>query len=120
MTKLSCHCGEVEIEVTLRNGLQDLDQCNCSICKRRGAITATVNLEDLSIKKGKEKLKLYRFHTNTAEHYFCSCCGIYTHHKQRTNPNTYGINIGCLENVNPFDLENVSIYDGVNQPCDQN
>ena len=62
MTKLSCHCGEVEIEVTLRNGLQDLDQCNCSICKRRGAITATVNLEDLSIKKGKEKLKLYRFH----------------------------------------------------------
>ena len=53
MTKLSCHCGEVEIEVTLRNGLQDLDQCNCSICKRRGAITATVNLEDLTIMIGK-------------------------------------------------------------------
>ncbi|HIC11624.1 MAG TPA: GFA family protein, partial [Candidatus Pelagibacter sp.] len=33
MKKLTCHCGGVEIEVSLPNGLKNLVRCNCSICK---------------------------------------------------------------------------------------
>ena len=55
--KLTCHCGGVEIEVLLPKGLINLGKCNCSICKRRSAIMAKVNLEDLEVVKGKEKLK---------------------------------------------------------------
>ena len=82
---------------------------------------AQVNLEDLKVVKGKEeKLKLYQFHTHTAEHYFCSICGIHTHQKQRSDPNKYAFNVACLENVNPFDLKDIPVFDGVNHPGDKN
>ena len=42
MKKLTCHCGGVEIEVSLPNGLKNLIRCNCSICKKRGAVMAVV------------------------------------------------------------------------------
>ena len=119
MKKLTCHCGEVEIEVSLPNGLKNLGKCNCSICKKRSAIMAQVNLEDLKVVKGKEKLKLYQFHTHTAEHYFCSVCGIHTHQKQRSDPSKYAFNVACLENVNPFDLKDIPVFDGVNHPGDK-
>ena len=117
--KLTCHCGGVEIEILLPKGLKNLGKCNCSICKRRSAIMAKVNLEDLKVVKGKEKLKLYQFHTHKVEYYFCSICGIYTHHKQRSDPSKYAFNIACLENVNPFDLEDIPVFDGVNHPGDK-
>ena len=47
--KLSCHCGSVEIEVHLKDGLTYLKRCNCSMCKRKGAIIKNVNKEDLKI-----------------------------------------------------------------------
>ncbi len=64
-------------------------------------------------------LRLYQFNTRTAKHYFCSVCGIYTHHQRRMNPNEYGFNVGCLEGVDPFDIPNVPTSDGVNHPSDR-
>jgi hypothetical protein len=34
-------------------------------------------------------------------------------------PDQYGFNVGCLEGVNPFDLEPVAAKDGVNHPADR-
>ena len=120
MKKLTCHCGRVEIEVSLPNDLKNLIRCNCSICKRRSATMAKVGPNDLKIIKGKELLKLYQFHTKVAKHYFCSVCGIYTHHNPRSDPSGYGINVACLENVNPFDLKDIPVNDGINHPLDKN
>ena len=53
-----------------------------------------------------------------AEHYFCSVCGVYTHHRRRSNPNHYGVNLACLEGHNPFDLDEIAVVDGVNHPSD--
>ena len=89
------------------------------MCKRRGAIVASVSLDRLKILKGEEFLSLYQFNTKTAKHYFCSKCGIYTHHQRRSNPTQYGFNVACLEGVNPFELENVPVMDGVNHPSDK-
>ena len=58
------------------------------------------------------------FNTRTAEHYFCSVCGIYTYHQRRSNPAEYGYNLACLEGVNPFDLGEVPTRDGVHHPAD--
>ena len=77
-------------------------------------------LTGIRIIKGEDVLSLYQFDTKEAKHYFCSVCGIYTHHKRRSNPNEYSINIGCLEGVNPYLLEKVPTYDGINHPSDQN
>lgn len=86
---------------------------------RKGAIVGSVDLSGIRILKGVEILKLYQFNTHTAKHYFCSNCGIYTHHQRRSNPTEYGYNIACLEGVNPFDLEDVVTNDGVNHPSDR-
>jgi hypothetical protein len=116
--KASCHCGAVQFEVDLPSGLQELRRCNCSICRRRGSIAASVPLDGLRVTGGKDKLALYKFNTMTAEHYFCSICGIYTHHKRRSNRDQYGFNVACLDGVDPFELGDIPVVDGINHPCD--
>ncbi|WP_119968704.1 GFA family protein [Shewanella japonica] len=114
-----CHCGEVNIELFLPNGIENPRRCDCSICRRKGAIVASVPLANLKIISGEQHLTCYQFNTHTAKHYFCSKCGIYTHHQRRSNPNEYGYNIGCLVGVNPYELGDVVINDGVNHPADK-
>jgi hypothetical protein len=89
------------------------------MCRRRGAIVASVPLDGINITKGENHLKLYQFNTKTAKHYFCSNCGIYTHHQRRSNPTQYGFNVACLEDVNPFELGEIPTHDGVNHPADR-
>ncbi|MFB2683192.1 GFA family protein [Shewanella mangrovisoli] len=115
----SCHCGAVVLELSLPNGIEKPRRCDCSICRRKGAIVGSVPLAGLKIIKGENVLKCYEFNTKTAKHYFCSVCGIYTHHQRRSNPNEYGYNLGCLEGVNPYELGDVLVCDGVNHPADR-
>ncbi|GAA5442331.1 hypothetical protein Misp06_00505 [Microbulbifer sp. NBRC 101763] len=57
--RASCHCGSVEIELDLPEGLIDLRRCDCSMCRRRGAVAASVSLNGIKILKGEQHLKLY-------------------------------------------------------------
>lgn len=115
----SCHCGAVQFELTLPNGLDDPRRCDCSMCRRRGAIVASIPLDGIKITQGEDVLSLYQFNTMTAKHYFCSKCGIYTHHQRRSNPKQYSFNVACLAGVSPFELGDVPTYDGVNHPADR-
>lgn len=115
----TCHCGAVELELNLPNGLEELRRCDCSMCRRRGAIVASVALDNLKIVKGEDKLSLYQFNTMVAKHFFCSVCGIYTHHQRRSNPHLYGFNVACVEGVDPYALGEIPVMDGVNHPCDR-
>ncbi len=101
--KLTCHCKSIEIEV--ETDLQIIKQCNCSICKRRNAKMNLIPKDSIKIIKGKESLSSYKFNTMNAEHFFCKTCGIYTHHNRRTDPNGIGINIGCIDEIDPFEFE---------------
>ncbi|MBT3438044.1 MAG: GFA family protein [Oceanospirillaceae bacterium] len=115
----SCHCGAVQYEVDLPNGLDDARRCNCSICSKHGAIVFSVPLDDLRVTKGADKLSLYQFNTKVAKHYFCSICGIYTHHQRRSNPHQFGVNLACLEGVDCYELGEVAVGDGRNHSCDR-
>ena len=118
--KLKCHCEKVELEINLpEEGFKKLMRCNCSLCKRKGAVMSPVEKEKVKILKGQENLKIYQYHTKVAEHYFCSICGIYTHHIMRSNPKMAGINVACLEGINPFELGDIPVNDGINHPLDQ-
>lgn len=117
--RATCHCGAVELELDLPDGIVDPRRCDCSLCRRKGAIMASVPLSGIRIVKGQEVLKLYQFNTMSAKHYFCSNCGIYTHHQRRSVPGQYGYNVACLEGVNPFELGEVGTRDGVNHPADR-
>ena len=59
----------------------------------------------IRIIKGEDNLSTYQFNTMKAEHFFCKTCGVYTHHHRRTDPNGVGINIGCIDAIDPFEYE---------------
>ena len=114
----SCHCGAVQFTVTLTQGFASARRCTCSICRMRGAVAVTSTPENFHVTQGADKLATYRFNTKVAEHHFCSICGIYTHHKRRSNPNELGVNVACLEGVSPFDFAEVPVNDGSRHPSD--
>ena len=104
MKKLTCHCGAVEIHVNLKDKIDKLKRCNCSMCKRKGTMVATIDKKDLKVIKGEDKIKVYQFNTKVAKHHFCSECGIQTHNQRRSDPNTYGINMGCIDDIEANEL----------------
>ncbi|HYD63578.1 MAG TPA: GFA family protein [Noviherbaspirillum sp.] len=104
LLKGSCHCGAVQFEV--RTALTPATRCNCSLCRRKGALMSPpFEAGELKILRGEADLTLYQFNTRTAKHFFCKHCGIYPFHQTRTNPKLWRVNIGCLEGVDPFALE---------------
>ena len=84
----------------------------------RGAVAVTSTDNDFTVIEGAGKLATYRFNTMAAGHHFCSICGIYTHHRRRSNPDQLGVNVACLEGVSPFDFAEVVVYDGGRHPAD--
>ena len=119
MKKLRCHCGSVEAKINIEGDVKKILRCNCSLCKRKGALMTMVKNEDFKIVKGADKLKIYQFHTKVAKHYFCTICGIYTHHNPRSNPAMTGFNLGCIDDIDTFGLEDIIINDGHNHPLDK-
>ena len=114
----ACHCGRVRFSVTLTDGLHSARRCTCSYCRMRGAIAVSADLDGLTIDAGEDALRVYRFNTMTAKHYFCAHCGIYTHHQRRSDPSQYGVNVACLDGISPFDFDEVPVNDGINHPSD--
>ena len=117
--RATCHCGAVELAVRLVDGFNTARRCDCSFCVRRGAIAVSAPLGGVEVVRGAGRLTLYQWGTGTAKHYFCSVCGIYTHHQRRSNPNEFGVNVACIEGVNPRDLGDVPWTDGINHPSDR-
>lgn len=114
-----CHCATVRFRARLTDGLHTARRCDCSFCAMRGAVAVSAAIQDFEVERGADALTLYQFNTSVAEHYFCSRCGIYTHHRRRSNPNEIGINAACLDGVSPFDFECVTVNDGQLHPSDR-
>jgi hypothetical protein len=49
--RASCHCGAVVFELDLPEGIVDPRRCDCSICRRKWAIVASVPLSGIKIIK---------------------------------------------------------------------
>jgi hypothetical protein len=105
----ACHCQKVQFEI--QSTLDPSKRCNCSLCRRRGAVMTRVPEDHFRLLSGEESLSLYQFNTRVAKHYFCKVCGIYTFHRPRVAPELWGVNVGCLEGVDPHSLE-VGVIDG--------
>ena len=114
-----CHCGAVALEATLPHGFDDIGRCTCSFCARRQAAAVTAETASLRVTKGAENLSVYVWGTGTAQHFFCKTCGIYTHHQRRSDPTQVGVNLGCIEGVDPWEFEPIKWTDGKNHPSDR-
>ena len=121
MKKLTCHCGEIEIQVDIKQDINELMRCNCSMCKRKGTMYTIIRKENLKIVKGETKIKTYQFNTKVAKHHFCSECGTHTHNLRRSDPNTYGVNMGCIDEIEVNELFSFKIHvrDGQNHIKDR-
>ena len=106
----SCHCGRVTFE--LDAVLTQVIDCNCSLCRRRGALWHGATEPQLRIVKGESELDLYRFNTKTAKHYFCRHCGIHPFIRPRLDPSRWAVNVRCLDDVDLASLK-VRQFDGV-------
>ncbi|AIQ90148.1 MULTISPECIES: GFA family protein [Methylobacterium] len=113
-----CHCGAVRFEAALGDDLASIRRCTCSYCRMRGAVVAMARPGGVRILQGAEALTTYRFHTGAAQHFFCSRCGVCTHHQRRSDPNVHAVNVACLDGVSPFDFPEVPVMDGVNHTND--
>jgi hypothetical protein len=104
----SCHCGRVRFEVDA-----DIDHvrvCDCSICRRRGALNFRVPKGALRLSTTWEAMSLYQWGTMTAKDYFCPVCGILPFRRpsdptpgeleQGVEPfDGWAVNVRCLEGV---------------------
>jgi len=93
----SCHCGKVRFEV--KADLDHVRVCDCSICRRRGALNHRVEERDLKLLTPLEELTLYEWNTKTAKDYFCPVCGILPFRRPRTSPDKWAVNVRCLNDI---------------------
>jgi hypothetical protein len=98
----SCHCGAVRF--TVRYAPDESTSCDCSLCTKKNARMVKVPEEALTIEAGQDALATYRWNTGVAQHHFCKKCGVYTFHRKRADPKSYGVNVYCLEG---FDLDSI-------------
>jgi len=113
----ACHCGAVCFRLKYRMAL---NREAMYLLVLSGAVAVSAEAGDISFDRGEEALTVYRFNTGVAEHYFRSRCGLYTHHRRRSNPNQVGVNAACLKSVRPFDFDEVPVFDGIAHPNDGN
>ena len=84
----SCHCGRVTFEVEAE--IKSVTECNCSMCKRKGALYQPAEVEQFKITAGKDPF-----------------------HRPRLAPERWTVNVRCLDD---FDLSasEVCLFDGQN------
>ena len=93
----SCHCGRVRFSVTAE--IDHVRTCDCSICRRRGALNFRVPEANFHLLTPLEELHVYEWNTKIAKDYFCPVCGIMPFRRPRTEPEKWTINVRCLEGV---------------------
>ena len=106
-----CHCGAVRFQVVVNN--HKVDDCNCSICVKKGFLHLIVTQEQFNLLQVEDVLKTYKFNTGIAQHKFCGICGIHAFYIPRSHPDCIDVNVRCLDgNV----IENFEImpFDGAN------
>ena len=91
----SCHCKQIQFEVTGKNNIQVLD-CSCSICSIVNYKHYVVDKSQFKLLKGKKYLSTYTFNTKVAKHMFCKICGIKSFYIPRSHPDSISINLNCI------------------------
>jgi hypothetical protein len=107
-----CHCKAVRFEAEVPRDVEILD-CNCSICAMTGFLHLMVPHQDFHLLSGADRLTSYRFGTGTAEHLFCSLCGVKSFYQPRSHPDAWSVNLNALDDPGTLRTR-VSRFDGRN------
>ena len=109
--KGSCHCQAITFSVEAPDEVE-VENCNCSICKKSGFLHLIVPKSKFELTSGKYNLATYTFNSKVAQHYFCKTCGIKPFYIPRSNPDGIDVNVNCLD-TKPSNIKIVN-FDGQN------
>jgi hypothetical protein len=93
--------------------ISQVNECNCSICTKRGALWTFADSEQFSLKSGEDDLKDYQFGKKRIHHLFCVECGTqaFARRVSGDGKETFAINVRCLDGVDVAGLTRVP-FDG--------
>jgi len=103
-----CHCGAVRFTVELDGDPREVLDCNCSICTKKGFLHLIV--PDAALRFTGEPAT-YAFGTHVAKHMFCATCGIHAFYRPRSHPDSWDVNVRCLDGV-PLSHWQIRPFDG--------
>jgi len=105
-----CHCRAVRFEVLAPDEIE-ATECTCSICRKGGYLHLIVPAGRFRLLTGEDKLTTYTFNTGTAQHRFCSVCGIKSFYVPRSKPDGFSVNVRCLDE-GAVRVTGIALFDG--------
>ncbi len=107
-----CHCGEIKFKFHSKESIE-IWKCNCSICEMHDYEHLFIKHYNFKMIKGSKAITEYSFGTKKAKHLFCKKCGIKSFYQPRSHPDSYSINLNCVEE--PPEITNTVYFDGRNE-----
>ena len=77
MLKLSCHCGQISIEIKAKPGF--IFECNCTLCSKAGVRWAYLDPADVGVEGMTAAYRRTDKADPAADLHFCPNCGSTTH-----------------------------------------
>ena len=111
MLTATCHCGSVRVEIPRKP--RRLTSCNCSICRRYGALWAYYKAADVRVLGRLGATRFYAWGDKSLRFVRCAKCGCVTHW-EATQP-AVGSRVGVnARNLDPAEIANVRVrsFDG--------
>jgi len=107
----SCHCGQITFEI--EGDINQVLECNCSHCDRKGFLLWFVPRAQLRLTTPEASLSTYTFNKHVIKHHFCAKCGCapFGFGKDPSGAETAAVNVRCLSAVDRSKLK-VMQYDG--------
>ena len=108
----SCHCGAIAFD--LEADIDEVYDCNCSMCRRRGGLLWFGPASVFALKTPDAALATYRFNKEHIGHRFCATCGIAPYSQAvhpKTGEDTVAVNVRCIPTLDLSTLK-VTTIDG--------
>ena len=107
----SCHCGKIAYSLDAEPS--EAIECNCSICRRKGALLAAVAPEQFHLESARDEIAVYTFGKHVIRHQFCKTCGC-APFSEGTGPDgeaMVAVNLRCADDLDLATIK-VSQFDG--------
>jgi hypothetical protein len=109
-----CHCGALRFRVEL-DLTKGASRCNCSICTKTAVTGCIVKPAAFTLlSDDDEGLGMYEWGGKISQRFFCKRCGVHCFgrgHLAEVGGDYVSVNLNCLDDVDPNDLETV-YWDG--------
>jgi hypothetical protein len=100
MIKAACHCGAVRLEADPAPTW--VNDCNCSICRRYGALWAYYQPGQAQLVSGQDQIEIYGWGRRGLVFHRCRECGCVTHWTPADNLSVIaGVNARMMPSLDP-------------------